>query len=151
MYIITKTQATKFYLRNSLVNSDTDEIIVSELFYADNNEIAEKNFLKFWDFCLFNFTGKEIKLNKYKVIQQVIDFEGDKYYGFIVTLKDNDKPLNCYLDKMLVIKKDLNLYNLKAYKYICELYDIKVPEIVIEIEKRLPEDYEKIINKEGSI
>jgi len=136
---IIKTQLTNLLLVSILANSETDEIILQEFYNVNDTKVAEKKFLDFWEFCLLTFSKRKTKVNKYKIIQAIVNFEKDD--GDVHVFKDQDKVLNFDQDNVLLLKRNLDLCNIKAYKNLCKLYGVEVSKEVTQIEKTLQKNY----------
>jgi len=136
---IIKTQLTNLLLVSILANSETDEIILQEFYNVNDTKVAEKKFLDFWEFCLLTFSERKTKVNKYKIIQAIVNFEKDD--GDVHVFKDQDKVLNFDQDNVLLLKRNLDLCNIKVYKNLCKLYDVEVSKEVTQIEKTLQKNY----------
>jgi uncharacterized protein Usg len=117
-----------------IVNEMTDELLLNEYYLTDSYLSAEKKFIEFWERCLLTFPVHKIEVPRYKIIQFIVDLKDVDGNISLCCNKDEIRPFD--VDTML-LKRDLKLYNIKAFRSLCGLYDEEVAKQIEDIEKFL--------------
>jgi len=72
---IVKSMFLGYLSSHFIVNEMTDELLLHEYYLTDSYLSAERKFIEFWERCLLTFPVHKLEIDRYKLLQFVIDLK----------------------------------------------------------------------------